>query len=1847
MKKLLCIILAVVMPLMALADTYPALWKKVTEAQAKDLPKSQMEWLDKIIYKAQKGADYGQLLKAQLLRAAAQTQIAPDSADVELSRLESKMLEAKSPVVRAVYATVLGKLYDQRQGSDDAKEKSKHWFAVAMEQPALLAQNKCTEYEPAIVEGVDSKIFNDDLLHVVGMEAKAYTTLLDYYKSKGNRPAACICACLGLRHGRAVDTNEVRKSKYLQALDSLIRDYGDLREAGELAIERSQFLSNAPDVTAEDNVNYINYALNKWGDWPRMNQLRNDLSNLQQPRFNINVGDRMLLPQTDRLVRINFIRNIGTLTLNIYRLNVEGDSRLNPDEPDDWTELQKKMVPGALQTLVKRYIGQPAWKENSDSMVIKGLPIGVYLVEATTDNGKIQTQRVLLNVSDLYLMAQALPDKQLRYVVVSATTGEAVSGAHLRITLPASYDNEKEQTIGLCTDKNGEAYYKYSKRAPNKVFVYTDTDRAFRETNIYTNYSYWSNNGNGEDTRLFTDRSIYRSGQQVHVALVAFKQNRTTLTTTPQVDKQVKLTLYDANGKEVSSQDVTTDKFGSASADFMLPKTGLTGNFFIKSVDNAIVRFLVEEYKRPTFEVTFDACKESYQPGDTMKVRGWAKTYSGVPVQGARVSYEVNRKPSLWWSWRVDGNIEQLLADSTVTADDGSFVVKLPMTYPDNINLDHAAYFNIVANAKVTDSAGETHETTTSLALSNRQAVLTVDLPEKSLRDSLRRFTVKRINMAGEPVDGTVSYRWDGQGWKKAQANKPIALDGMLASGKHELEVICSQDTVKTSVIVFSYNDKKPVVTTHDWFYVSANQFPHDGSPVYVQVGTSDKNTHVYYSIFSADKLLGRGVGKLSDEVVTRKLHYKEEYGNGITLSLAWVKHGKMYTHQVSITRPVPDNKLSLSWKTFRDKLTPGQKEQWILHIETPQGRPATAQLLASMYDKSLDAIFQHHWDFDIRYSFSTPRTSWTQGAQPTVGFYGFESFNALNVHSLDFSHFDPEMFDFANPYRFRYNGPMMLMARADRSQAVADAATFSLEAAPAKRANVMAKTVGEASLLQGRIRGLGKAKNQETGNGTLTTAMQVRENLTETAFFYPALTTDVKGNVDISFTLPESVTTWKFMGLAHDVNFCYGFINAEAVAKKAVMVQPHLPRFVRQGDRAVVTCRIANTSDKDVKGRVRLQLLTPEDNKEVEDWTSPFSVKAGQTITTTFTIDGDRLANLGHGASLFFARATAEGQGFSDGEQQYLPLLPNAEYVTTTRPFTQNGPGVKTLNLSKLFPSSDKRNRLTVEYTNNPAWLMIQALPSVANPTEHNAISLSAALYANSIAQHLLTSAPAIAQTVKLWQTEQGYETSLTSNLQKNSELKTMVLSETPWVADANRETEQKQRLANYLDASAADYRMKTFAEKLSALQNPDGSFSWWPDMPGNKWMTMEVVGILTRLNSLTATQGNAALLSQAFTYLDKRIADEVKELKKETPKRQPQVLSPSEFACDYLYASALAGRMQTSDVRYLLGLLEKQTAKLTIYGKARAAVILAQYGHVARAKEYLQSLNEYTVYKEETGRYYDTRRALYTWKDYRIPTQVAAIEAMQLLSPDDTKTLEEMRRWLVQEKHTQSWDTPTNTVDAVYAFLADPKGHPDMSKLSATQTATLKVDGRPLDLPQATSGLGYVKTVVDTPALSTFTAEKTTDGTSWGALYAQYWQQASDVPTQSSGLKVKREVLVNGKVIDDKTDKIKVGEKIKVRITITADRDYDFVQVQDKRAACLEPVGQTSGYRWGYYCSPKDNVTDYYFDLMAKGQHVVETDYYVDRQGEYISGICTAQCAYSPEFSGREGTKHFTIIR
>ena len=469
-------------------------------------------------------------------------------------------------------------------------------------------------------------------------------------------------------------------------------------------------------------------------------------------------------------------------------------------------------------------------------------------------------------------------------------------------------------------------------------------------------------------------------------------------------------------------------------------------------------------------------------------------------------------------------------------------------------------------------------------------------------------------------------------------------------------------------------------------------------------------------------------------------------------------------------------------------------------------------------------------------------------------------------------------------------------------------------------------------------------------------------------------------------------------------------------------------------------------------------------------------------------------------------------------------------------------------------------------------------------------------------------------------------------SSLEKNQELKDLVLSETPWVLDAERETEQKQRLADFFDENLMQNRLSTALDKLQKLQRSEGSWSWWEGMPGSFYMTVAVSEMLVRLNAMTDKDVAPQMLSKAFQFMGKEIVKDVEEMKKWERKGHRQVF-PSFKTLQWLYLATLDGRELPDKVQaandYLLALLKKEIKNQTLYEKALTAVILTK-NDPKRAAEYVQSLKEYTVYSEEMGRYYDTSRAGYSWYDYRIPTQTVAIEALQRITPDDRQTIIEMQRWLLQAKRTQAWDTPINSVNAVYAFL---NGNSQLSTLKS-ELSTFTLDGQPLEMPQATAAIGYVKTAV--PAESRrMEVEKTSEGTSWGAFYAQFTQPTHNVKDTGSGLLVSREVIAG--------DRLSVGDRVKVRITIQADRDYDFVQVIDKRAACLEPVRQLSGYHEGSYCTPRDNSTNYYFDRLSKGKHVIENEYFIDRPGTYETGVCTVSCAYSPEFRGT--TKSVTL--
>lgn len=1815
-RNILSLLIALFATMQVAAQTYDNLWKQAEINAQKDQPKSEIAVMKKIIAKASAAKDYGQLLAAEIRQMTLWKEISADSLTPNVKRMEAEVLKVNDPALKAVRYAVLGKVY-----RDMNEKKSQEFFKKALGQPELLARHTSAEYVPLTLKGVDGSSFNNDLLHLIGFEAdskEAYLQLYTYYNKVGNRGAACLCAYKLIEKYRQDDVREVKKSKYLQTIDSLIQIYQDIPEAGELAVEHFRFMEGATDAKPQDKLNYINYALSRWGEWSRMNELRNAQKRLTEPMFRVKDMPQVLRPGEKVWVQLD-VRNLQNLKISISRLNITADNDYNAQDEATYKMLLKKTTKLHQKDFSRDYYGRPDYETVKDSIEIGGnLPLGAYLMEVTSDNTGIAPQRELFYVSNLAVMIQQLPDDKHRYVVVNATDGQPVPGAKIML-----YDRDYDVKTGkwkrlvharLTTDENGEAYFK---NVDGNVLISTSNDKFTPAKDIYLSRTrYYEQKDDKIKHQLFTDRSIYRPGQTVHASAISYIVKKGLDASVPGKSMELNFILRDANGKQVAEQKATTDEYGTASVDFELPKEGQTGLYFI-SVNGTVTKYVrVEEYKRPTFEITFPKVNEKYNWGDTVVVKATAKTYSGVPVQGAKVEYQVTRRNQLWW-WGAGSAGQLVKTDSCVTREDGTFDVEIPLeaslSGKDEADMSEfmriARFFNFEVSAIVTDISGESHEGVMSLPLGTKPTILTVNLSKRIETDSLKTVTFAYRNASGMPISSRLKYRIDKGEWKDAEANAPVSIKEYASSsassslvwksGVHQLEAICGQDTLQQKFTLFSMKDTHPVEPTTEWYYQTAKTFPRDGKPVYIQVGSSENGAHIVYSIIAGNKLLEKGAWELGDSIVTLPFTYKEEYASGIVLNYSFVKQGKCYTRMMSIARPLSEKKLDIAWKTFRNRLTPGQKEEWTLKITTPDGKPAKAQLMSVLYDKSLDQIAPHSWKMSLGFSQWLPSCYWTSNLwyykMDLLGVYPTKYFDQKQ---LDVDKFDGKYFSY---YAYmqavelskleRSSGGTVESVRIQKDEVVREEAKgiwirsskMTRVGAAAPSANKVFDVVEEMPQFAG---GSGSDARQ------FLDKVQVRENMNETAFFYPALESDNNGNVAIRFTLPESVTTWKFMGLAHDKEMRNGLLVDEAVAQKTVMVQPNMPRFLREGDKSTIVVKLFNTSDKKVSGNTRMQILDPETNKVVWQKTQNYSIDAEGSATISFDVQGLK-------EGVYINKVVAAGNGYSDGEQHYLPVLSNRELVVNTLPITLHQKGEQSFDLSKLFLNKEGKQakgaeeaKVTIEYTNNPSWLMVKALPAISNPDEEDAISLMSAIYANTITNHV----------------------------QKHLSLENL--------------TQESIRLQNQV-------------EKLKKLQNPDGSFSWWKGMKGSRYMTTSVAEMMVRLNAIAGVQKSTArMLTSAIDYLSWQTAQEVREMKKQEEKKQK--VSPSEQALHYLYILSMDGRKMKqnleADKAYLLEKMSKMTGDFSIYGKARAAVVLARNSqqnaaYREKAGEYLQSVNEYAVYREEMGRYYDTRKALYSWRNYKIPTQVSVIEAMQMLKPNDKQTIEELQRWLLMSKRTQVWDTPVNTVDAVYAFM---KGNESNWSRKA-ENAVLKLDGKLLPMPQDSTTLGYVKTERPGKA-SKLSIDKKSDYTSWGAVYAEFKQPISEIGSMESGIKVRR-VIVPAE--SESKGNAQVGEKVKVTLIITADRDYDFVQITDKRAACLEPVNQLSGYQWsiGCYVSPRDHATNFYFDRLSKGKHIVEMEYYVDRKGDYQSGTCTAECTYSPEFGGRTETYELKV--
>ena len=1863
MKKILQLLsLMLLVPVFCGAQTYTLLWKKAQTAEYSDQPRTHIRLLNEIIRKATTEKKYGQLLKAEVDRVRVRYDIDPDSIVGDIKNLTAQMqkVEKSNPALHAVYCVVLSKFYRNYYKLGDHRNDSVlKYQRLAVANPELLAKNSADDYQPLATKGIDSGIFNNDLLHAVAIDTRNFSLLHKYYSTHNNRPAACISAALLLQHTPNSKEVNSKKSKHLQRIDSLINEYKDLLEAGELAITRYQYIQNLEDVEVEDKIQYIDYALSRWGGWRNMNTLRNYRKELTLPSFQVSIGKEVLRANTPLTFPVLSLCNIPSLTMKVWRTSLKGDNELDPTVDKEYAKIKSLTEKTPCYSETKRYVGVPEYKVVRDTFNVSGLEPGVYLVEYSTEVKGVATERALLYVSDIYLLQQELDRCRRRLVVLNAITGEPIAGANVRVRIQKYSENVDIIKKYTC-DNKGEAIIQDNKDGVYTYYITTPTDKyctVFGSSgNIVIGY------GDRIDDRyaIFTDRSVYRPGQTLNVSVLAYRNIKGgNIEVLPK--GKITISLWNTSGKKVEEKELVSNEYGNASTTFTIPTVTLNGTYFIKANDG-YQSVQVSEYKRPTFTLSFDEITQKYVEGDTVKVHGKAMSFAGVALQKAQVRYTIKRRPRFFgWSTMWSTQTSVVAKDTIQTNENGEFTIPVHLLLPLKKREKESRYYSFDIETQVTSLAGETQEGSFSVPLSEHPTVFYTTVPEKIEKKDSLLLTLNYQNNAGKAIDGVAKVQLGaGKAWQTCAVNKAIAFSLLaLSTGRQQLVAICGNDTIRELFLVYDVNATKVPVDTLDWFNQRDFIFDADHQQARIQIGTSAPQQHIVYTIATNDSVMEQGAFDIKNEVFTHVVSYKPEYKKGVLITYAWVKNDVCYTHSASIVRPLPDKKLDVAWKTFRNRLTPGQKEEWTLTVSKDKKKIAGAQILASMYDKSLDEIVGHQFYFNPRLGYTLPYMYWVKLYYNSSTLYGEQPFKPLHAPNLVFTTFDLDREDAVSSYRsikLRGRSKLYYEEKKEFESGATRVMSAKTMAQPEMMAVALEGSVAGSQLYGYRTSGEDNATSDANSNkvgsnkeaNAMKNALETRRNFAETAFFYPNIQTNEEGEASFTFTLPESVTTWKFMAFAHDKDMNYGFLTDEAVAQKTVMIQPNMPRFLRIGDKGVLSSQLSNMSLKAIKGVATLEVIDPETQKMLYSQNKKYALGAQATQSLDFNFDTSQWP------SLVIIRCVASGKGFSDGEQHYVPVLSDSEWVTNSTTFTLTKPETKAINTASLFASDSQKKQLTIEYTQNPAWLSILSLPTIAEPKDNNAIDIAAALYANITARAILKTSPNIKNVLEIWRKNPTKESPLTSALEQNAELKSLVLAETPWVLEADKETMQRQQLINYFDESQIDYRLKQQTDALKGLQTTQGGFAWYPGMMPNGYVTTVVSELLGRLYQRNLIDNDLKIVfDKGLRYIERDLTNRLKELEEleNSVVGKYNAYNLYETIAHYLYVHALGdSQKQSSKVvsdDYLFTKILPLSKDLTIYGKAKVAYALykrhannAQY--LAKAKELLNSIKEYSVYNEEKGRFFNTYKAPYSWLDGRVPTQVAAIELLQTMAQEDEQSIAQMQQWLVQTYRSLRKQSALNAVDVAYVLVGNKKDAMQLDNL--TQAPVIKINNNKVETAKASAGLGYVKIAqsVDNPPVVAI--EKNDNTTSWGAVYAQFEQKITDVSAATSGLSIRRDIFFNGKEANNVS--FKKGDKITIKITINADKDYNFVEVSDKRAACLEPTLQLSGYQQGAYCSMKDNATHYFFDRLRKGTHELTATYYVDKEGTFQSGTCVVQCLYAPEFIARDAAKVFKVV-
>ncbi|GLU55788.1 alpha-2-macroglobulin family protein [Dyadobacter frigoris] len=1627
--------------------------------------------------------------------------------------------------------------------------------------------------------------------------------------------------------------------------------------------------------------------------------------------------ETVTIPGKPFLVRLEY-KNTTKLYLRIIsatdEIRVKMQKGLTPEN------LHALNLASPIRTWEQNLPDTKDYQEHSLEIKVDALPIGEYFLIAA-DNPDFENPKTIIGTRLFYVSNISYVQKGDNFFVLNRETGQPLSQAKVRIW-ETRYDRSIDGYLKLNSTLFLTDFYGYFTRKKNiepdnlvteLLEITYEKDKLFQQSQAYTYYRRPNFNAPiKRQTYLFTDRSIYRPGQVIYYKGIVSKGD--SLLSRLDKDSDIPVVLKNTNGEEIEKIIAHVNDYGSFSGKFQLPQNSLNGEFFIYVDDRMNLSIHVEEYKRPKFSVAYDTLKATYQLNDSIQIAGTAIAYAGNAIDGAKVSYRVVRNARFIYPWLSKRWFEpaqpmEISHRESKTDQSGKFLIFFHAIPDLKINKKSEPVFDYTIYADITDNNGETRSGETTVSVGYKSIMLTTDVPEKIQADSLKNLAIQIENMNGEFSTSDVKVKitrlkpetrllkkrlWqrpdlfimpktefislfpndeydnesDQESWpeenvafektEKLVKDKPFELsETKFLPGFYKIEISTvdkSGEQVKDLKYIELTDPDKNKINRAEYLSTKSSKSIEPGEKTTIEIGTSAENIFVISSSNrNENKAKTFTFFPLNDEKRILDFSATESDRGGYGVDFLFIKHNRIYSFSDVIQVPWTNKDLKIEYVSFRDNTLPGSQEKWKVKLSGFKKEKVAAEMLASMYDASLDQFYPHKWNKPAIWKMFA-------GLQPWNSYQNF-SFESANV-KYDYStsgktldkRYDAFMWEsFYNRVNFLSKG-----SRVERKEAVV-----------ADKIMVGGRSVNQAPMLgygrqmKGSVAPMQAAPDQASENEkTKLEINNIRKNFNETAFFFPDLLTDEKGEIEFSFTMPEALTRWKFQALAHTKELALGYSSKEIVTQKDLMVQPNAPRFLREGDKISFSSKVVNLSEKELSGTITFQLFDTETNKSVDDifkntsLTQSFILKGKESKTLQFQIEVPE-----NFTKTLTWRIIAKSGAYSDGEENFLPVLSNRILVIETLPLSIRGNVSKDYKFEKLINSGNSKTltnqSLTAEFTINPAWYAVQALPYLAESRFDCAEQIWNRYYANALAANIVSLSPPISKVFETWRTEDT--TTLLSNLQKNRELKSILLEETPWVLSAKTESQQKKNIALLFDLNKISNELQSNFAKLEQMQNTNGAFSWFKGGPDDRYMTQYILsgmGHLRKVNTQNKKPDEKMerLIRKSIQFLDQKIKEDYDLLVKEKADLNKVSASPS--AIQYLYMRSFFPEIEIPKTSQKAWNYFRERAKFSWLAQSKyiqglTALALYRTNEKEIPKAILKSLKETAITNEETGMYWKSNQQGWWWYEAPIERQALLIEAFQEIT-NDTKTVNDLKTWLLKNKQTNNWESTKATAEACYALLL--QGSDILNQESSVTLNLGELSLKSSDQKQE-AGTGYFKTIIDgakvKPEMGNVKVDMNTNSSSnlpgWGAVYWQYFENIDKVTSAETSLKLSKKLFIEknsdkGPVLTlvKDGDKLHVGDKINVRIELRADRDMEYVHMKDLRAAAFEPVNVLSGYQWqgglGYYQSTRDASTDFFFDHLRRGTYVFEYPLFVTHDGNFANGITNIECMYAPGFSG-----------